>query len=660
MADITITAAADVSRATSGIDRLRTKVSGLASGARSSFGGLRDVIGGNLIADAVKEVAGRVVDLAKEVNDAGSNLQQSTGAMQAVFTRDFGRMAKAARRAAVDVGLSRTEYQELSTLIGAGLKNQGIKDFAGQTQKVVKLGADLSAQYGGSTKEAVEAIGSLMRGETDPIERYGVSINQTAVAALLAARGQDKLKGAALQQASAQARLSLLFKQTKDAAGAFGRESDTFAHKQQVNAARIADLKAKLGTALLPISTALQEALGTKVLPAVLKIVNAISARLPAAIAAGKAALADIVAFLGPIAAKIRAALASLGQPGSTGALSTYLSGVKSVIAAVLPIVRQVVTAVLSVVAQMAPTIRAIVHDVGEALSGVASILSSVWKRFGPIVLPILKGTVAAVIGIVGGLVKVIAGLIKTFAALLKGDWRGAWAGVKQILAGAAQAVLALARGLVNSLIRQFGVTPGQLAAIWGRAKSATVSAWASLKAAVVAKVNEVVSFVRGIPGRILGALGSLGSLLYNAGSNLIQGFVNGIAGAIGSVIAKAREVASAAVAAAKDALGIRSPSRVFKSIGAQVLAGLTDGLDPRVAAAAGAAAAGGLVRGFARPQLTAGIRLDPQQIAPGAGRLGGNTYNIDVKVERGASLVEVGREIVDAIREFERAGGRR
>jgi hypothetical protein len=63
---------------------------------------------------------------------------------------------------------------------------------------------------------------------------------------------------------------------------------------------------------------------------------------------------------------------------------------------------------------------------------------------------------------------------------------------------------------------------------------------------AVRGKIDEVTSFVRGLPGRITGAIGNLGSLLYNAGQNVISGLINGITSRLGALRAKAGEAASA------------------------------------------------------------------------------------------------------------------
>ncbi len=46
---------------------------------------------------------------------------------------------------------------------------------------------------------------------------------------------------------------------------------------------------------------------------------------------------------------------------------------------------------------------------------------------------------------------------------------------------------------------------------------------------AVSAGFNNVVNYIKTVPGKISSALGNLGSLLYNAGKNLMEGLLNGI-----------------------------------------------------------------------------------------------------------------------------------
>ena len=99
----------------------------------------------------------------------------------------------------------------------------------------------------------MSALSSLMRGERDPIERYGVALSQAAVDAKVAAMGLDTSTPAAKRAADAQATLALVAEQTAAAQGAFARESDTAAAPRSGPAAEFENAKASLGEVLLPI-----------------------------------------------------------------------------------------------------------------------------------------------------------------------------------------------------------------------------------------------------------------------------------------------------------------------------------------------------------------------------------------------------------------------
>ena len=66
----------------------------------------------------------------------------------------------------------------------------------------------------------------------------------------------------------------------------------------------------------------------------------------------------------------------------------------------------------------------------------------------------------------------------------------------------------------------------------------------------------------------------------YNAGSNLVSGFANGINDSTWKAEAKAKTMAEAAEKAAKDALDINSPSKVFIRLGYRVPEGFAQGIE--------------------------------------------------------------------------------
>lgn len=200
-------------------------------------------------------VVGGLAAIGKASFDSASAAEQATGAVEAVYGAHADAVKASAARAAQDVGLANSQYSELAAVLGAQLGNMGVASdqLAGQTDNLIGLGADLSAQFGGSTSDAVAALSSLMRGERDPIERYGVSINAAAVEAKKAELGLSGLTGEADKAATTQATLALLTEQTASAQGAFAREADTAAGQQQRMAAELENAKATLGEGLLPV-----------------------------------------------------------------------------------------------------------------------------------------------------------------------------------------------------------------------------------------------------------------------------------------------------------------------------------------------------------------------------------------------------------------------
>ncbi len=201
---------------------------------------------------------------------AAADLEQSTGAIEAVFKSGADQMKAYADTAASTVGLTKNEYQELGTLLGAQLKNGGtsIDQLAGKTNDLIGVAADLSAQFGGSTSDAVAALSSALKGERDPIERYGVSLKQASIDAKAAELGFQKVGGSFDNEAQQAATLALIMEQTADAHGAFAREGDTLAHQVQVLKAHLGDFAAKAGTLVLPMVTALATAALDHLVPA--------------------------------------------------------------------------------------------------------------------------------------------------------------------------------------------------------------------------------------------------------------------------------------------------------------------------------------------------------------------------------------------------------
>ena len=291
--------------------------------AAGSFGsGFRSTVGqiftGAFLANIATGVAREGVQIASQAAVAGlrygmesvglaSELEQSVGAISAVFKDQAPIIDAFSKNAATDVGLARGAYQQFATVVGAQLKNLGVPmDQVGQkTNDLITLGADLSAQFGGSTSDAVSALSSLLRGERDPIERYGVSIKQVDIDARKTAMGLDELTGEADRQAEIAATLGILWEQTADAQGTFFRETDTYAHKTQVLNAQLADAKTRLGEALLPAMTSVADYAGNTLIPRFDDFIDRVGPKFAEAFEAASPQIQELEDKLSPLVDKL-------------------------------------------------------------------------------------------------------------------------------------------------------------------------------------------------------------------------------------------------------------------------------------------------------------------------------------------------------------------
>ncbi len=169
---------------------------------------------------------------------------------------------------------------------------------------------------------------------------------------------------------------------------------------------------------------------------------------------------------------------------------------------------------------------------------------------------------------------------------------------------------------------------------------------------AVVSKVSAMVEYVKSLPDRIRAAIGNLGSLLYNAGANVIQGLIDGI----GSRIGQLRDKIASAVQTIRDHLpfspaktgplsGSGSPERAGAIIGSMIAAGLDSQLALITGAAGRAAAAAGIPLS---PLGEAGVT---PLTTPQAGQSGTALSPVSDRTdEQVVVLVTIGGEDVDAI----------
>jgi len=216
----------------------------------------------------------------------------------------------------------------------------------------------------------------------------------------------------------------------------------------------------------------------------------------------------------------------------------------------------------------------------------------------------IALGPISWVTAAVIGLVALIIMNWDTIARVTTELWEGiknvtthVWNGIKSFLSGNWQEILTIALliltgpgGLVFAFTSNaFGIRDKVVAA-FTTMRDWAVGAVRGLLDGAISLLSGLLDWVRGLPGSILEALGDLGSLLWQAGRDLIQGLIDGIKSMAGAAKEAAKGVVSGVKNAVTGFLGIRSPSTVFMEIGRDLTAGLSLGLERGAAEVARAA----------------------------------------------------------------------
>jgi phage-related protein len=394
----------------------RSKVTDEVDGAGKEGGS----VFGKAFAGAVAGIA--TLQLGTKIKDyfvngvkGASNLEQSVGAVGAIFKDSADQINQWSASAATDVGLTKNEFNELGTLIGAQLKNGGtaMDQLAPKTNDLIGLGADLSSMFGGDTKTAVEALSSALKGERDPIERYGVSLNQAKIDAEAAALGFEKVGGTLSSEANQAATLSLIMKQTADAHGNFASEADTVAGKQQRLNAIWENGKTSLSNAFLPALGAVQGFLLDKLPGAITTaegFVTTFTTRFgefwagftaPESVTTSSASLTSFGATAKGVVDRVVEAVAplkeALGQAFATGdfsSLSSFFSGFLAVAQPAGPIIGAVGTALGSMSGKIGGLIVAGLPLLVPLLDGAAGAMQFLSEHTG-----ILTALIVAIAG---------------------------------------------------------------------------------------------------------------------------------------------------------------------------------------------------------------------------------------------------------------------
>ncbi|MEL3944502.1 phage tail protein [Streptomyces sp. LNU-CPARS28] len=330
-----------------------------------------------------------------------------------------------------------------------------------------------------------------------------------------------------------------------------------------------------LGGAFVDLLVALAPLLGTTAL-----LVSAFAEVISAVPTPVLTALATVIAVV-TIAIKAWT-LAQTISAAATRAWAVVQTAWNAVMAAnpILLVVGLIALLVAGVILayQKSETFRQIVQAAWDGIKAAASLAWELLKAaFDGIVaaagwvIDFVRANWPLLLAILTGPIGVAVLLIVKYWDKIKSGFSAAWSAVRKLGSDAVSWVAGLPGRIISAL-----------SSLGSKLWSTATAAFRRFKDGSAQIALSAVEWVRGLPGRIVKAIGSLGSLLLDKGKDIVRGLWNGIKAMGGwikdKLIGWAKDMIPGPIA---DALGISSPSRVMaKDVGRWIPAGLVRGIE--------------------------------------------------------------------------------
>lgn len=270
------------------VARLKDEVTGKLTGMLKSFDKLASNRGAQAILQGVGLSAGArmftsiegaisgAVDIMQDAIKNASDLRESIALSQQVFEKNAGAIETWASTASTAFGMTKKEALDTAAQFGNAFKNVGMSldQTTDQAEQLTRLAADLGSAFNQSSQVVAISLRSGLLGESEPMRRFGVFLNEVQVEAKLAAMGIAKVNGEYTQGQKVMARYELIMEQTAGSQGMFGRDTGSLADAQKRLDAQLTDLSASIGEELLPALTTITQYASTELVPALKEVIR--------------------------------------------------------------------------------------------------------------------------------------------------------------------------------------------------------------------------------------------------------------------------------------------------------------------------------------------------------------------------------------------------
>lgn len=579
---------------------------------------------------AVAAVGTATVAIGKTALDAYSNYEQLVGGIDTLFKASSGKMQQYATNAYQTAGVSANRYMEISTSFAAAL----ISSLGGNTEAAADMAntaitdmSDNANKMGTSLETVQEAYMSLSRGNYEMLDslKLGYGGTKSELERLLSdaekfSAAQGKVRDFSVDSYSDIVEAIHIVQDEMGITGTTAEEAATTI-EGSVNMAKAAwdnwlaglgnedaDMEGLTDQLVQSVVTA-----GENIIPRVGQIMvtlgqtvadyapgvglylrNALINVLPEAV---QGPMRDAFAGVDKVVGKLESVFNDNLKPAADAADSVFSaisSGVKtfgdSVNDLVLPAIDQLSPAFndfFGAIQTAQPLLEFIANIIGVGLAAAISVAIKLFAAITEVVAFVITGFAQLyedISGFVTGVVQfftvdlpnAINALVQWFAQLpgnIAAFLSTVIANVAAWVANMASNAVSAGSRFISGIAGFMSALPGNIAS-WLSGVISTVVGWVSQFA------RNATSAASQFASNLIDGLASIPDQVTSIGSNIIQGMVNGVTSAADRLIDSVKGAVDDAINAAKNLLGIHSPSRVFRKIGQYTMQGAALGVD--------------------------------------------------------------------------------
>ena len=579
---------------------------------------------------AVAAVGTATIAIGKTALDAYSNYEQLVGGIDTLFKASSGKMQQYAANAYQTAGVSANRYMEISTSFAAAL----ISSLGGNTEAAADMAntaitdmSDNANKMGTSLETVQEAYMSLSRGNYEMLDslKLGYGGTKSELERLLSdaekfSAAQGKVRDFSVDSYSDIVEAIHVVQDEMGITGTTAEEAATTI-EGSVNMAKAAwdNWLAGLGNEDADMEGLTDQLVGS---------VTAAGENIIPRIGQIMTTLGQTVANYAPgVGLYLRNALVSVMPEAVQGPMREAFAGVDEVVGKLKGVfednLKPAADAADSVFSAVSSGVKTFGDNINELVLPAIDTLSPAFNDFFTAIQyaqPLLE-FIANLFGV--GLAAAISTAIKLFAAITEvvafvlTGFQQLYEDISGFVTGVVLFFTVVLPNAINALVQWFAQLPDNIAGFLSTV-IANVAGWVAhmVSNAVNAGalfVSSIAGFLSALPGNIASwlsgaistvvgwvtqfasnatsaasqfgsklrsGLEAIPGTLGNIGSNIVQGLVNGVTGAAGKLVDAVKGAVDDAIQGAKNLLGIKSPSRVFRKIGQYVMQGAALGVD--------------------------------------------------------------------------------